>query len=193
MKDMLMLANVAVLLLLSILPGGSSRSDAHGVRALVHDDRLRGMLLEGRFDDYDSALGRELSRNLAGDLAARGGRGKTFAAGQVEKAVGGGDLAFLFEGIKKAIAVATFAAQLQTLGPVQAMRMAVGWVESGLIRRSGIKPDDFGSFFEIASNPSRKRITGAEEQALAGDLHEATRAADAGYSKLLVRLTESFF
>ena len=54
--------------------------------------------------------------------------------------------------LKLAAKVSAFAAELKVLGPVKGARALVGWVESGLLRKTGLHRADFPSLFGLAAD-----------------------------------------
>jgi hypothetical protein len=190
---MVMLANIAALLLLSLIPDhGGRQADPHGLQRLVRDDAFRQLLLAGRFGEYSSALDDALTSRVAAELRAK--RQPVSSAALRDALLGGADsdLKTLFAAVKGAIAVATLASELHALGPAMAMRTALHWVESGLIRRSGLRAADFGSFYRIVSRPGRASLEAAEERALAEETANSEERMNKGFGQLVARLTESF-
>src|ERR1700757_4364768 len=121
---MLMILNMAALLVLSLFPDTHPHTDPHGLNRLVDDGSIRELVLSGNFHEYNGALDKALYRQMATELSAEQG-GRMISDAQVRQAVlaKGGDLKTLFDGIKSAISVATFASTLHAAGPVKALHL----------------------------------------------------------------------
>lgn len=184
---MILLCNVLALLVASLIPGDiNSGSDPHGLRKLLTDPQLRELILSGNFGDYSASLTQALSERLAKDLPAS-------SASAVKENLKAEGLSTILGLLQNAMKVATLASELQLLGPVKAMNTAVDWVESGLIRKSGLKNDSFPSFYKIISRPNRPKLDPREQRAVSSDFEKANEAADSAYSRLLHRLEEKTF
>lgn len=196
---MIMILNCLALFLLSLVPSQETRHDPFGMRAIVEDPALRKLLLEGHFGEYGASIDAVLSERLSLDLSGRARRGKGSKAPGVAAirdalhSPAAGEAKGILGVLKGALAIATFVTELQTLGPMKAMAEAVRWVEEGIIRRSGLKPQEFPSFFQIISRPEKPRLDNASLRALDSDLGHATSLMDSSYSQLLDHLGEMFF
>ena len=189
---MVMVINFALLLLLSFLPDSGAKNDPHGLMKIVNSEAYRRLLIEGRFEEYNSAVDSALSKRFSLELnAARGGNAISPSA--IRDALTGGtnsDLGSLFSALKGALKVATFVSKLQMLGPVKAMSQALQWVDTGLIRRSGLRSDKIGSFYGIVSHSDRRRIGESDERALQADFRESQNLMNTGFSRVLGLLSE---
>ena len=184
---MIFAANVLLLSLLSFFPGDSVRkADPHGLHRFSNDEQLRDMASEGRFSELNAAVEGFVFVRASIDLKRR-----LNTNGVAEAVRARGDLVALLDTIKAAMKVATLAAELQALGPTKGMLQAVQWVESGLIRRSGIKAPEFPSFFGLVEDPAAKKYGSAAAEGLTRDLAGSRARMDASYASLLGQLMQA--
>jgi len=191
-----MALNCLALFLLSLIPSQGGKHDSHGMMALVDDPALRRLVLEGNFEGFGSAIDSALADHLSLDLSRNAKRGKGPSPSAVLDglhAAGQGEQSDILGLLKRALTVAAFVTELQTLGPLKAMSAAVSWVESGLIRRSGLRPQEFPSFFGIVAHPNRRRLENGQLRALDSDLSHAGSVMDSSYAQLLSHFGEMLF
>ncbi len=177
---MIAAANLILIVLLSLLPGKGHRADPHGLHAFTEDALIREMLTEGRFGEFDAAVESFVSTRAMIDL-------KLKRQPDLSRTSSGGSLLDL---IQLAARVATFAAELKTLGPVKGLVQAARWVESGVIRRSGVKQRDFPSFFSIVGRQGLKALAPGDLDALDMDLNSSRQVMDQSYQRALRELRE---
>lgn len=187
---MIAVANIAALILLSLFGGKDSSPDPHGLHDLSRDPVVRRMLLEGRFDEYSAVVDGFMGRRLSYDLS----RNSPVSPRTVQSTIAGrADLSALLDAVKKAVAVASFAAELKALGPVKGLLEAVRWVDTGLIRRSGLRPKEFPSYFGIVRERDSRKLSQGDMEALGEDLVAAQARMDSSYASLVGRIAESFY
>jgi hypothetical protein len=189
---MLMALNMLAMVFLSLMHSPQEH-DSHGLRKIVQEPAFRSLVLEGHFGEYGARVEQSLSERLARDLSARGGHGGKAVPGAVRELFfrsSDAKLGSLLGVIKSALALATFITELQALGPVKAMNAAVGWVESGLIRQSGLKAEAFPSFFGLISRPTHLQLDEQDQSALQRDLDLASGKMDSSYLQLADRVEE---
>lgn len=186
---MIFAANVLLLTLLSFLPGNEARSpDPHGLHRFAEDPALREMLKDGRVEEFEAAVEGFVFMRASIDLKHRASSSAVGSA--VASRV---DLSSLLGAIQQAMKVAAMAAELKALGPAKGMLKAVSWVESGLVRRSGLKAADFPSLFGIVSEPGRAAYDASQGDSIARDLAGSRAKMDTSYFSLLGRLREHAF
>lgn len=179
---MIFAVNVLVVLLLSLVPGGKSRvADPHGFRSLTDDSEIRRLLTEGRLGEFDAAVEGFVMTRLMIDAKA-GAQPRALAA-QAEAAS-------LLGLIKLAAKAATLAAELKTLGPRLGLKAAISWVESGLLRRTGLRRADFPSLFSLLARPELPEIPLPAFEELGRDYSSAQGVLNGGYERLLGMLRE---
>ncbi len=184
---MLLVINAVVMVLLSLVPTHKEAGpDPYGLRQIVGNPSARAALLGGNFAEYHA----QVSRALAERLAIHSGKDRS-AVGQALADETRAGRQNLLASIELALSLATMVTELQLLGPARAMGQAIDWVESGLIRQSGLKADRFPSFYRIIASPNRPRISANDERALAGDLSRANGEMDSAFARLMGELRES--
>jgi hypothetical protein len=171
---MIFAANLLLLLAFSLFPGKDGAHDPHGFRSLAEDTKLRRMLTEGRLEELDAAVEGFVSSRLKIDLQLKAQPSLT----------GDSSLASLLGLIQDAVRISAFAAELKALGPVLGLREAVRWVESGLIRHSGVKRARFPSLFAIIAEPGHSGIRPEAMRALARDQAGAILSMDRAYEQI---------
>lgn len=171
---MIFAANMLLLLALALFPGQRKQDDPHGFRSLADHAQLRQMLTEGRLAEFDAAVEGFVLSRLRKDLGP-----KMRPSLNQDPALGA-----LLGLIQHAVKVAAFAAELKTLGPALGLKEAVRWVESGLIRRSGVKRAHFPSFFAIVTEPGLPEIGPAAMKAIGLDQANAYSGIDRAYEQL---------
>jgi len=181
---MIAIANFAVLFLLSMIgTKHSTMPDPHGLHKFSQDAVVREMLTEGRFREFEAAVAGYAGTRLAIDIGSlHGGNIRTKA---VKEAINtSSDLTSLMDTLVSAVKVASLVAELQAAGPAKAAALAVSWLESGLVRKSGIKQSAFPSLFNLIENGSAKGLD--------DDLLGAHGKMDSNYGEMLGRLAETF-
>lgn len=186
---MIFAANVFLVALLSVFPGNEARSpDPHGLHRFADDPALRGMLRDGNVAEFEAAVEGFVFMRASIDLKHRASSGAVGAAVAAST-----DLSSLLAAIQQAVKVAAMAAELKALGPAKGMLKAVSWVESGLVRKSGLKAPDFPSLFGIVSEPGKAAYDAAEGEGLTRDLAGSRAKMDTSYFSLVGRLRERLF
>lgn len=183
---MLFVLNGILMVLLSLAPSQVvEKPDPYGLHKMAEDSSLRQLLLDGRFAEFDASVESLVAKRLAAYLNVPSDSVRRLLGeeGRVERRS-------LLDSIQSAVAVAALAAQLQMLGPSKAISEAIRWVESGMIRQSGLKADRFPSFYRIIARPNRKRIDSTDQQELASDRRNAEAAMDGAFGNLSGALRE---
>lgn len=180
---MIAIANFAVLFLLSLIgTKHAAMPDPHGLHKFAQDPVLREMLVEGRLGEFEAAVAGFAGTRLAIDVSSL--HGSPVRSKLVKETISAsGDLNALLDTLVSAMKVASFAAELQAAGPSKAALLAVSWLESGLVRKSGIKHAAFPSLFSL--------IEGGGAAGLEGDVLSAHVSMDSSYVEMLGRLAET--
>ncbi len=187
---MIAVANLAVLFLLSLFGPRNTAPDPHGLHEFSRDPVLRQMLVEGRFQEFSAAVDGFLGVRLSIDLSKNSPVNPSTVRKEISKR---SDLGGFFDVIKTAIAVAGFAAELKSLGPVKGFMEAIHWLESGLVRKSELKRSDFPAYYSIVSKTEKGSISEGQMEALGEDILFSQEKMDSAYKSLFGRLTETFY